>query len=77
MDRLTSMRIFTRVVDLGSYSAVASEEGISAQMVGKHVLGLEQWLGESCFTRPPASRPSPSWASFFSLAVSGCWRSWH
>ncbi|HHQ4479823.1 TPA: LysR family transcriptional regulator [Aeromonas veronii] len=49
MDRLTSMRIFTRVVALGSYSAVASEEGISAQMVGKHVLGLEQWLGGKLF----------------------------
>ncbi len=49
MDRLTGMRIFTRVVDLGSYSAVASEEGISAQMVGKHVLGLEQWLGGKLF----------------------------
>ncbi|HHQ4526136.1 TPA: LysR family transcriptional regulator [Aeromonas veronii] len=49
MDRLTSMRIFTRVVDLGSYSAVASEAGISAQMVGKHVLGLEQWLGGKLF----------------------------
>lgn len=49
MDRLTSMRIFTQVVDLGSYSAVASEEGISAQMVGKHVLGLEQWLGGKLF----------------------------
>nr|WP_307773378.1 LysR family transcriptional regulator [Aeromonas veronii] len=43
------MRIFTQVVDLGSYSAVASEEGISAQMVGKHVLGLEQWLGGKLF----------------------------
>lgn len=49
MDRLTSMRIFTRVVDLGSYSAVASEEGISAQMVGKHVQGLELWLGGKLF----------------------------
>ncbi|WP_421324327.1 LysR family transcriptional regulator [Aeromonas sp. 604176] len=49
MDRLTSMRIFTRGVALGSYSAVASEEGISAQMVGKHVLGLEQWLGGKLF----------------------------
>lgn len=49
MDRLTSMRIFTRVVDLGSYSAVASEAGISAQMVSKHVLGLEQWLGGKLF----------------------------
>ncbi|EPU3916520.1 LysR family transcriptional regulator [Aeromonas hydrophila] len=49
MDRLTSMRIFTRVVDLGSYSAVANEQGISAQMVGKHVQGLEQWLGGKLF----------------------------
>jgi len=43
------MRIFTRVVDLGSYSAVANEQGISAQMVGKHVQGLEQWLGGKLF----------------------------
>lgn len=49
MDRLTSMRIFTRVVELGSYSAVANEQGISAQMVGKHVQGLEQWLGGKLF----------------------------
>ncbi|MGL6606125.1 LysR family transcriptional regulator [Aeromonas hydrophila] len=49
MDRLTSMRIFTRVVDLGSYSAVANEQGISAQMVGKHMQGLEQWLGGKLF----------------------------
>lgn len=57
MDRLSSMRIFTRVVDLGSYSAVASEEGISAQMVGKHVLGLEQWLGEAVSQNHPPADP--------------------
>ena len=37
------------MVELGSYSAVASEQGISAQMVGKHVQGLEQWLGGKLF----------------------------
>lgn len=45
MDRITSMEIFVRAVELGSFSAVAEERGISAQMVGKHVRGLESNLG--------------------------------
>lgn len=45
MDRITSMEIFIRAVELGSYAAVADERGISAQMVGKHVRGLENSLG--------------------------------
>ncbi len=45
MDRITSMEIFVRAVQLGSFAAVAEERGISAQMVGKHVRGLEESLG--------------------------------
>ncbi|WP_114764890.1 LysR family transcriptional regulator [Vibrio rhodolitus] len=45
MDRITSMEIFVRAVQLGSFAAVADERGISAQMVGKHVRGLEAGLG--------------------------------
>ena len=45
MDRITSMEIFVRAVELGSFSAVADERDISAQMVGKHVRGLESNLG--------------------------------
>lgn len=45
MDRLTSIEIFVRAVELGSFAAVAEERGISAQMVGKHVRGLEASVG--------------------------------
>ncbi|KLV05518.1 LysR family transcriptional regulator [Photobacterium aquae] len=45
MDRITSMEIFVRSVELGSFAAVADEFGISAQMVGKHVRSLEASLG--------------------------------
>ncbi|MEF1220782.1 LysR family transcriptional regulator, partial [Photobacterium damselae] len=45
MDRLNSIEIFVRAVELGSFAAVAEERGISAQMVGKHIRGLESSLG--------------------------------
>lgn len=45
MDRLTSIEIFVRAVELGSFTAVAEEKGISSQMVGKHIRGLEASLG--------------------------------
>ena len=45
MDRLTSIEIFVRAVELGSFAAVAEERGISAQMIGKHVRGLEASIG--------------------------------
>ncbi|MGT2619995.1 helix-turn-helix domain-containing protein [Photobacterium damselae] len=34
VDRLSSIEIFVRAVELGSFTAVAEERGISAQMVG-------------------------------------------
>src|SRR5690242_20507929 len=45
MDRLTSMSIFVRVVQLGGFAATAKEIGISATMVAKHVQALEGRLG--------------------------------
>lgn len=45
MDRITSIEIFVRAVELGSFAAVAEERDISAQMVGKHIHGLETSLG--------------------------------
>lgn len=44
MDRLTSLEVFVRAVECGSFAAVAEEKNISAQMVGKHVRGLETAL---------------------------------
>ncbi|MCP1852468.1 DNA-binding transcriptional LysR family regulator [Bradyrhizobium sp. USDA 4541] len=45
MDRLTSMAVFVRAVDLGSFAAAADALEMSAPMVGKHVRFLEQRLG--------------------------------
>ncbi|MEC6798097.1 LysR family transcriptional regulator [Photobacterium sp. S4TG1] len=45
MDKFISMEIFVRSVDLGSFVAVSEEFGISAPMVGKHIRGLEKYLG--------------------------------
>jgi DNA-binding transcriptional LysR family regulator len=44
MDRLTSMAVFVRAADLGSFAAAADELDMSATMVGKHVRFLEQRL---------------------------------
>jgi DNA-binding transcriptional LysR family regulator len=45
MDRLTSMTVFVRVAELGSFTDAADEFEISATMVGKHVRSLETRLG--------------------------------
>jgi DNA-binding transcriptional LysR family regulator len=45
MDRLTSMEIFVRVAEAGSFAAVAGRRSISATMVGKHIAALEERLG--------------------------------
>ncbi|TGD99648.1 LysR family transcriptional regulator [Methylobacterium nonmethylotrophicum] len=45
MDRLTSMDVFVRAVEAGSFRAASKGLGISAQMVGAHVRALEERLG--------------------------------
>lgn len=51
MDRLTSMAVFVRAADLGSFAAAADELGLSATMVGKHVRFLEQRLRVQLISR--------------------------
>lgn len=51
MDRLTSIEVFVRAVECGSFAAVAEERDISAQMVGKHVRGLETLLGAKLLSK--------------------------
>jgi len=45
MDRLTSMAVFVKAVDLGSFAAAADALEMSGPMVGKHVRFLEERLG--------------------------------
>ncbi|WOS66733.1 LysR family transcriptional regulator [Sinorhizobium fredii] len=51
MDRLTSMAVFVKAVDLGSFAAAASALDISGPMVGKHVRFLEERLGVRLINR--------------------------
>jgi len=51
MDRLTSLAVFVKAVDLGSFSAAATALQMSSQLVGKHVQGLESRLGVRLISR--------------------------
>ncbi|MEY9758787.1 LysR family transcriptional regulator [Bradyrhizobium yuanmingense] len=51
MDRLTSMAVFVRAVDLGSFAAAADALEMSGPMVGKHVRFLEERVGARLLNR--------------------------
>lgn len=51
MDTLQAMGVFVRVVEYGSFSAVARELRISQPTVSKHIASLEHRLGGLLFTR--------------------------
>jgi DNA-binding transcriptional LysR family regulator len=51
MDRLTSMSVFVKVADLGSFSAAAKELRLSPTMIGKHMRHLEGRLGSLLINR--------------------------
>ena len=51
MDRLLSMAVFKRAVEAGSFAAAARHFGISPEMVGNHVRGLETHLGVRLLNR--------------------------
>lgn len=51
MDRLTSMEVFVKVVETGSFVAAAEALGISRPMASKHVIGLEDQLGVRLLNR--------------------------
>ncbi len=44
MDKLVSMKVFSRVAKLGSFSAAAEDLGISKAMASKHITALEGTL---------------------------------
>ncbi len=55
MDRLTAMQIFVRVVESGSFSAVAREGNTTQSSVSKHVAALERALGARLLSRTTRS----------------------
>jgi LysR family transcriptional regulator, regulator for bpeEF and oprC len=54
-DSLAAIRMFVRVVDCGSFSAVAREAGIGQPAVSKQIAGLEARLGAQLLRRTSRS----------------------
>lgn len=55
MDRLKAMEMFVRVVERGSFSAVARDMQTTQSSVSKHVVALEQRLGVALLARTTRS----------------------
>lgn len=51
MDRLLTMEAFTKVVKAGSFSAAASELGVSRAMVSRYIADLEEHVGVRLLNR--------------------------
>ncbi|MES1149515.1 MAG: LysR family transcriptional regulator, partial [Bradyrhizobium guangdongense] len=51
MDRLTSLEVFSRVVETGGFSAAARKLNMSTTMVSNHVQALEDRLGVRLLNR--------------------------
>src|ERR1700676_4746291 len=69
MDRLAALEIFVRVVDTGSFSAVARHRRIGQPAVSKAVVQLEEWLGVSLLMRSTRSVvPTESGRIFYERA---------
>lgn len=51
MDKLNNMRVFCRIVELGSFAAVAREMNLSAMMISKYMAQLEESLGVTLLNR--------------------------
>lgn len=55
MDRLTAMQMFVRVVETGSFSAVAKEMSSTQPTISKNIAELETWLGAKLLNRSTRS----------------------
>ena len=55
MDRFDAMRMFVRVVESGSFSAVARETGVGQPSVSKQIAQLEAHLGAQLMRRTSRS----------------------
>lgn len=51
MDKLNNMRVFCRIVELGTFAAVAREMNLSAMMISKYMAQLEDSLGVALLNR--------------------------
>ncbi len=70
MDQIAAMRIFVRVVESGSFSAVARATGIGQPAVSKQITALETHLGAQLLRRTSRSLSlTEAGQEFYELAV--------
>jgi DNA-binding transcriptional LysR family regulator len=70
MDRLAAMNMFVRVVETGSFSAVAKELNSAQPTVSKNVAELESWLGAKLLNRSTRSlRLTETGADYYERCV--------
>ncbi len=55
MDKLNNIQVFCRIVELGTFAAVAREMNLSAMMISKYVAQLEKSLGVVLINRTTRS----------------------
>lgn len=71
MDRLTAMKMYVRVVETGSFSAVARELNSTQPTVSKNIAELESWLGAKLLNRSTRSlRLTESGADYYERCIS-------
>ena len=51
MDKLNNIKVFCRIVELGTFAAVAREMKVSAMMISKYMAQLEESLGVTLLNR--------------------------
>jgi DNA-binding transcriptional LysR family regulator len=51
MDKLNNMQVFCRIIELGTFTAVAREMDLSAMMISKYIAQLEESLGVALLNR--------------------------
>ncbi len=55
MDKLNNMQVYCRIVELGTFAAVAREMNLSAMMISKYIAQLEKSLGVVLLNRTTRS----------------------
>lgn len=69
MDRLLAMACFVRVVETGSFSAVARQLRVGQPAISKTIAGLEDWLGTRLLLRSTRRlMPTDAGQQFFEAA---------
>ena len=70
MDRLSAMNMFVRVVETGSFSAVARELNATQPTISKNIAELEAWLGAKLLNRSTRSlRLTETGADYYERCV--------